>query len=84
MNSKLMILPSKGCSNIHLLRIPDDVEGHEAYRHVVGLIASIEDNQPNYNWDDILDVLEEHGFESVSFILGPTIDNSQQIYHETA
>ncbi|MGD2054859.1 MAG: hypothetical protein PVG45_12195 [Gammaproteobacteria bacterium] len=73
MNSNLMILPANDSSNIRLIQIPDDFEQHEAYRYVTGLIAQAEED-PDYSWDDILDLLEERGFESVDFVLGPILD----------
>jgi hypothetical protein len=68
-----MILPANDSSDIRLIQIPDDFEQHEAYRYVTGLIAQAEED-PDYTWDDILDLLEERGFESVDFILGPSLD----------
>lgn len=73
MTDNLMILPAKDPKNIHLLRIPDDFEEHEAYRYVTGIIAKAEESS-DYDWDDILDLLEQKGFESVEFILGPLLD----------
>ena len=73
MNNDLMILPANKTENIRLIRIPDDFEKHEAYRHVTGLIAKAEED-PDYTWDDILDLLEERGFEPINFILGPSLD----------
>jgi hypothetical protein len=73
MNNKLMILPANEPANIRLIQIPDDFEEHEAYRYVTGLIAKVEE-ESEYTWDDILDLLEERGFESVDFILGPSLD----------
>jgi len=73
MNDNLMILPANKYTNIRLIRIPDDFEKHEAYRYVTGLIAKAEEDS-DYTWDDILDLLEERGFESVDFILGPSLD----------
>lgn len=73
MSDILMILPANEPADIRLIRIPDDFEEHEAYRYVTGLIAKAEEDS-EYNWDDILDLLEERGFESVNFILGPSLD----------
>lgn len=73
MNDKLMILPADRPENIRMIRIPLDFDEHEVYRHVTGLIAKAEED-PEYSWDEILDLLEERGFESVDFILGPSID----------
>jgi len=73
MNTNLMILPANETTNIRLIRIPEDFEEHEAYRYVTGLIAKAEE-ESDYTWDDILDLLEERGFETVEFILGPSLD----------
>ncbi len=73
MNSNLMILPANKVTNIRLIQIPDDIEEHEAYRYVTGLIAKVEENS-EYSWDDVLDLLEERGFEAVDFVLGPSLD----------
>lgn len=73
MSDNLMVLPASEAANIRLIQIPDDFEQHEAYRYVTGLIAKAEENS-DYTWDDILDLLEERGFESVEFVLGPSLD----------
>jgi hypothetical protein len=73
MNDNLMILPAKDQKNIRLLRIPEDFEKHEVYRYVTGLIARAEEKS-GYRWDDILDILEDNGFEAVEFVLGPSLD----------
>lgn len=73
MKSKLMILPATEASAIQLLRVPDDFEEQEVYRYVTGVIARVEENNPDYNWDDIAIELEAHGFETVDFILGPDL-----------
>ena len=74
MSSQLMILPAKNHKAIRLVRIPDDYEQHEVFRHVVGIIAEAEEQNPNCSWEDIAGVLEDHGFEQVEFILGPALD----------
>lgn len=73
MNNDLMILPASKQENIRLIRIPDDIEEREAYRYVTGLIAKVEEDS-EYTWEDIQDLLEERGFESVDFVLGPSLD----------
>ena len=73
MADKLMVLPSKNADNIRLVSIPDDYEEHEVYRLATGLIAGVEAQIPDYNWEDILEVLEEKGFSEVEFILGPEV-----------
>ena len=73
MSENLMILPADKPEDIRLIRIPDDFEEHEAYRHVTGMIAKVEE-QEDYDWEDVLDMLEEHGFEAVDFVLGPSLD----------
>ena len=74
MSQTLMILPASNAKAIRLVRVPDDFESHEAYRHVTGLIASAEEQNPDYDWEDIQSILEEHDFETVEFILGPSLD----------
>ena len=73
MNPSLMILPASDSTSIRQVRLPDDFESHEAYRHVTGLIASIEEQQPDCSTDDIIATLEDHGFQPVEFVLGPTL-----------
>lgn len=73
MSNKLMILPSDEHENIHLIRVPDDFEEHEVYRYVTGLIAKVEEDS-EYTWDDVLELLEDRGFEPVNFILGPSLE----------
>jgi len=73
MATKLMILPSKDSENIRLLKMPDDYEEHEVYRAATGAIARIEDNLPDYEWEDLMEELEDMGFEEVSFLLGPEV-----------
>lgn len=73
MNKDLMVLPAKDPKEIRLFQIPGDFEEHEAYRYVTGLIAKAEEDS-EYTWDDILDLLEQKGFEEVEFVLGPILD----------
>jgi len=73
MSNNLMILPANEPANVRLIRIPDDFEEHEAYRYVTGLIAKVEE-ELDYTWDDVLDLLEQRGFEAVDFNLGPSLD----------
>ena len=73
MSETLMILPASDVTGIRLVRVPDDYGSHEAYRHVTGLIAAAEEQDPNCDPDDIVADLEDHGFETVEFILGPTL-----------
>jgi hypothetical protein len=68
-----MILPASKAEAIRLVRVPDDFESHEAYRHVTGLIAAAEEQDPECGLEDILAILEDHGFETVEFILGPAL-----------
>ena len=73
MSETLMILPASDTKAIRLVRVPDDYESHEAFRHVTGLIAAVEEESPDYEPDDIVATLEDHGFETVEFILGPSL-----------
>ncbi len=73
MPDKLMILPSKDSKQIRLVKIPEDYDEHAVYRAATGAIARVEDNIPGYNWEDLMDELEDMGFEEVSFVLGPEV-----------
>jgi hypothetical protein len=74
MTEKLMILSASDPRDIRLVRVPDDYEEHEAYRHVTGLIAAIEEDNPDYTWSDIEAELDDNGFETVEFMPGPALD----------
>ena len=74
MKGTLMILPAADPHAIRLIRVPEDYEEHEVFRHVTGLIGKLEEENPDYDWDDIAAVLEDHGFEAVDFVLGPALD----------
>ena len=74
MTSDLMILPAADKAEIRLIRIPPDYPSKEAYRHVTGLIAALEEAQPGCTWEEVLSTLEDHGFEAVDFQLGPSLD----------
>ena len=69
-----MILPAHDYNSVRLVTIPDDYEEHEVFRHVTGIIAQVEENNPDYEWEDVLVALEDKGFENVEFILGPALD----------
>lgn len=74
MSAKLMLLPSSDPRNPRLVAIPDDIDAHEAFRFATGMIAAVEDENPDCSWEDIEEVLEEKGFESVPYVLGPEVD----------
>lgn len=74
MPDRLMILPSSDFNKIRLVSIPEDYETHEAFRKVTGLIAKVEEENPDYKWDDIACALEECGFQPADFQLGPAVD----------
>ena len=74
MSARLMILPACAPEKIRLVRIPDDMEEQEAYRHATGVISRVEEQNPDYGWREIEDALDEHGFDTVPFVLGPALD----------
>ena len=74
MSSKLMILPAHNYKSTRLIKIPDDFEEHEVFRNVTGVISQVEEENPDYTWDDVAEALEDHGFEVMDFILGPALD----------
>ncbi len=74
MSEMFMIFPAKDPAAIRLVRIPDDFEAHESYRYVTALIADVEEESPDHTWADIETILEDHGFESLEYVLGPALD----------
>lgn len=74
MAERLMILPSKDVGQVRLVTVPEDMSSHEAYRYVTGLISEIPREDDEQWAESVLDVLEEHGFETVDFVLGPSLD----------
>ncbi len=73
MAPKLLLLPNKEYGKIRLLRIPDDVDEHEAFRHATGVIASVEEANPECSLEEIEDALEDHGFQVMRFLMGPEL-----------
>ncbi len=73
MSADLMLLPSSNFANICLVRIPEDFEEHEAYRYATGVIANVEEQGTHCSREDVRDALEERGFETVAFLLGPEL-----------
>jgi len=71
---RLMLLPAGDPSKIRLIRVPEDFHSQEAFRRVTGLIAQVEESDQDCDWDDLQAVLEENGFETLSFSLGPSLD----------
>jgi hypothetical protein len=74
MNCKVMVLPSREPEQIRLVRIPEDMESQEAYRHATGVIAAAEEANPGFTWEDIEDALDAQGFRTLDFVLGPALD----------
>ena len=74
MQPRLMILPAHDYKTTRLVKIPEDFEEHEVFRHVTGIISDVEEENPDYNWEDVSAALEDHGFEIIDFILGPALD----------
>lgn len=68
-----MLLPSRTPSMSRLVRMPPDLAPAEAYRLVTGLIAELEQDG-DVDVEEVVDLLEEHGFEGVELILGPPLD----------
>lgn len=74
MAEHFMVLPSKDVGRIRLVTVPEDMSPHEAYRSVTGLIAKIERTGKDRWVEDVLDLLEDHGFRGLEFTLGPPLD----------
>jgi len=74
MNDRLMVLPAHDYDAVRLVKIPEDFEEHEVFRHVTGIISRVEEESSGYQWEDVAMALEDHGFEIVDFLLGPALD----------
>ena len=74
MSKRYMLLPAKHSYDYKLVSIPDDFQDRDAHRHVTALIATIQEEDDDYTWDDIEPVLEEHGFVTLDYELGPDLD----------
>lgn len=71
MSRQMMLLPAKYPEMSHLLEVPDDYQQQEAFRHVTGIIAAVEEQGGTVN--EIIEALEARGFRSLDFSLGPTL-----------
>lgn len=74
MNTRYMLLPAREFTNARLLQIPEDMEEHEAFRCVTGVIGQVQGSADDWAWDDVLDALEVHGFTNIDIMLGPELD----------
>ncbi len=73
MAKRIMVLPSKDVSQLRLVTVPEDLSPHEAYRHVTELVSEIPEDAEQ-RLDQLLESLEDHGFETLPFLLGPALD----------
>lgn len=73
MTQRLMVLPGRKPEQTRLVTVPEDLEEHDAYRHVTGIIAAVEEAHPECTWAEVADSLEDHGFSVVEFVLGPEL-----------
>ena len=69
----LMVFPAKENKDIKLVQYPNDYDSREIYRHVTGLIADMEQNHDDCQWEDIAAMLEDHGFVILDYVLGPEL-----------
>lgn len=74
MTQQLMVLPCSVFDKIRVVRIPPDLEAHEAFRFATGIIAKAEEENQECAWDVIADALEERGFEQIDALIGPALD----------
>jgi hypothetical protein len=74
MSQTYMILPARQHGDIRVVTVPADFEAQEAFRHVTGIIAAVEENDPDCAWEDIAEALEANGFVPVETMLGPALD----------
>jgi hypothetical protein len=74
MSQTYMVLPARRHSDIHVVTVPADFEPQEAFRHVTGIIAAVEETEPDYAWEDVAEALEANGFVPINAIVGPELD----------
>ncbi len=72
-DTKLIYLPAADPARGRLLRLPADMESHEAFRNITGIIASLEEQTSTIDPEELDDALEANGFERLAFTLGPEI-----------
>ncbi len=73
MSARLMILPSKIFEQTRMVALPEDFDEHEVYRHITGIIAGVQEGNPDCTWEEVADALEDHDINVVDFILGPEL-----------
>lgn len=74
MADNLMVLPASDFSKIKVVKVPDDISDRDALRNATALIASVQEDDPDSSWEDILLVLEDNGYLAVDFYLGPKLE----------
>lgn len=74
MADNLMVLPANDFSKIKVVKVPDDISDRDALRNATALIASVQEDDPDSSWEDILLVLEDNGYLAVDFYLGPKLE----------
>lgn len=73
MPSRIMVLPSKIFDHIRIVELPEDFDEHEVYRHITGIIAGVQEDNPDCTWEQVADALEDHGITPMDVILGPEL-----------
>lgn len=74
MADNLMVLPASDFSKIRVVKVPDDISDRDALRHATALIASVQEDDPDASWEDVLPLLEDNGYLAVDFYLGPELE----------
>lgn len=74
MADNLMVLPANDFSKIKVVKVPDDISDRDALRNATALIASVQEDDSDSSWEDILLVLEDNGYLAVDFYLGPKLE----------
>ena len=74
MTARLMLLPARKIEDMKIVSIPSDFDARDALRRATSLIASVEEENPDFDWEDIAMMLEDNGFEVQAFTIGPDID----------
>ncbi len=70
----LVLLPAHDFQQIRLVAVPADFSERDAVRHLTALIATVQQENPDWSWEQLAQTLEDHGIHPVDFILGPELN----------
>ncbi len=72
MSDKLIYLPASTPARCRVLQMPNDMEAHEAFRNITGIIARLEELGES-DPDELDDAFESNGFKVMDLAIGPEL-----------